>query len=214
MLHLGSRPPDFRQSLTILIQTLNQPKYNCYQINSEIQRTVHNHVVTLLADKLNAISSSPFCQFISLSGTAGSQMNLEGVCCQDKGTETGRGSRHSGLLDCFNICDHTFAALSQDNKISTNFPFPSKAEPVCSGSFLNSEKSISKPRKQSKCKEENASLANLDFPEQHLCNDLLWVTNLHGSVPKPVSGFVEIHMKPKTTDQNTDTSLCHRNYTC
>lgn len=58
-----------------------------------------------------------------LGGTAGAQTHLEGVCCQYKGLETGRGSRQSGLLDGFNICDHTLVALSQDNKISNiNFP--------------------------------------------------------------------------------------------
>lgn len=77
-----------------------QPKYSCYHMSTEIWRTVHNHVVTVLVDEENAISSNPFSQFTSLSGTAGSQTHLEGVCCQDKGMETGRGSafRYVGLF--------------------------------------------------------------------------------------------------------------------
>lgn len=82
------------------------------------------------------------------------------------------------------------------------FPFPSEAEPVCSGSFHNSGKSISKPWKQSKCIEENAKHANLDFPEQHIWNgSKTWFLHLWGSI---------INQKPA----NTDTSLHHRNYTC
>lgn len=112
-LHLGSRGPGFRESWTILIQTLNQPKYRCYQM---ILRTLHNHVVALLVDEQNAISSNPFSRFMSLSGTAGSPTHHGGVCYQNKRTETGRSSSLWSLLHCFKICDHAFAALTQDNQ--------------------------------------------------------------------------------------------------